>query len=197
MSPFDLFTLDLETRHLAKDVGGWPRLMAGAGGISALVIHENRTGRYHCFNDHTLEDAARLLEERPGYLVTYNGKNFDVPLIQALLGRPLHFPPSRHFDLYDLIKSNLREGDPKNGCSLHEVCKRTLGYGKDSQAEHAPVLAAQGRWLSLFRYCKRDVQLTQQLFMFAREHGGVISHSGDLLPLPIPDWLRPKAAEAI
>ncbi len=191
-----ILTLDVESRYLADEVGGWSKFLAGAGGISALVIHSTETGRYHCFNDTNLEKAAVLIDRMPSYLITYNGKGFDLPLIQAILGRPIWPAPARHIDLYQLIKSALREGDPKNANSLDAVCRRTLGYGKDAEGLHAPVLAAEGRWLELFRYCKKDVELTRRLFQFAREHGGVISHSGDLLPLALPEWFRLGATEA-
>lgn len=180
----------MESRYLADEVGGWSKFMAGAGGISALVIHSTETGRYHCFNDTNLEDAATLINRMPSYLITYNGKGFDLPLIQAILGRPIWPAPARHFDLYQLIKSSLREGDPKSALSLDAVCRRTLDEGKDSEGATAPLLAKEGRWLTLFRYCKRDVELTRRLFGFIRESGGIINHSGDLVPLPIPNWLR-------
>ena len=192
MSPFDgpILTLDLETRYLASEVGGWSKLLAGAGGVSALVVHDSRTNRYHCFNDRSLEKAAKLIEHPHAILNTFNGKLFDIPILQALLGRHLEFHGSLHLDLYHLIKAALREGDPNRANSLHEVARRTLGEGKEGSSEQAPRLAAEGRWLSLFRYCKKDVDLTRRLFHFAREHGGVISHSGDLLPLALPAWFR-------
>ncbi len=188
-----ILTLDVESRYLADEVGGWSKFMAGAGGISALVIHSTETGRYHCFNDTNLEDAADLINRMPSYLITYNGKSFDLPLIQAILGRPIWPAPPRHFDLYQLIKSSLREGDPKGALSLDAVCRRTIDEGKDSEGASAPLLAKEGRWLALFRYCRRDVELTRKLFQFTRETGGIISHSGDLLPLNIPSWLRMPA----
>lgn len=194
MSPSDFFdgpvlTLDVETRFLAKDVGGWSKFLAGAGGISAMVIHDSSTNRYHCFNDQTLQKAAKLIEQPHAVLCTFNGKGFDLPLTQALLGRTLHV--RTHFDLYQLIRSAKRECDPPTGgYSLDAVSRRTLDLGKEESGDQAPTLAAEGRWLKLFRYCKKDVDLTRRLFMFAREHGGVISHSGNLLPLALPNWFR-------
>ncbi len=190
-----ILTLDTESRFLAADVGGWSKFLAGAGGISALVIHDSYIGRYCCYNDTNLEDAAAFIEMVPAVLVTYNGKAFDLPLIQAILGRQLRINNHLHFDLYQLIKSALREGDPKGALSLGAVSRRTLDTGKEESGEQAPALAAEGRWLKLFRYCKQDVSLTRRLFQFARENGGIISHSGDILPLDLPDWLRLKPTE--
>mgnify|MGYP001619773664 CR=1 FL=1 len=191
-----VLTLDVESRHLAADVGGWDKFMAGAGGISALVLHDGWTNRYRCFNDTTLEKAAAFIEGPEVVLVTFNGKGFDVPLLQALLGRRLNISAHRHIDLYQLAKSAKRESDPaRGGYSLDAIARRTLDCGKEESGEHAPALAEKGLWLTLFRYCKKDVDLTRRLFLFAREHGGIISHSGDLLPLALPDWLRIRATE--
>jgi DEAD/DEAH box helicase domain-containing protein len=183
-----VLTLDIETRRLASEVGGWPRLLAGAGGISALVIHDSLTGRFHCFNDDTIREAAELIEQ-PGVVVcSFNGSKFDLPVIEAVLGRTLSVP--HHFDLLALIWAALTPGEPKKANSLCEVAQRTLGVGKTGQSAHAPELADKGLWLTLFRYCKKDVDLTRRLFDFARQHGGVISHTGEILHLNLPEWFR-------
>lgn len=188
MSQFKVLTLDIETRKLASEVGGWPRLLAGAGGISALVIHDSDTGRFHCFNDDTIKLAAEMIEQPDTVICTFNGRKFDLPVIESVLGRSLVVP--HHFDLLALIWTALTPGEPKQANSLCEVAQRTLGVGKTGESALAPALAEKGLWLTLFRYCKKDVDLTRRLFDFARQHGGVISHTGEILNLNLPEWFR-------
>jgi len=183
-----VLTLDIETRFLAAEVGGWARMLAGAGGISALVIHDSTTGRFHCFNDTTIQEAAEFMERPNTVVCSFNGARFDIPVIEAVLGRSLALP--HHFDLLALIWTALTPGEPKQANSLREVAYRTLGAGKTGESEKAPALAKAGKWLTLFRYCKNDVDLTRRLFDFARQYGGIISHTGEVLNLNLPDWFR-------
>jgi len=190
-SKLRVLTLDIETRHLAVDVGGWSRMLAGAGGISAVVVHDSVTNRFHCFNDTCLEELAQFIEQPGTVVCSFNGARFDIPVIEAILGRSLAIP--HHFDLLALIWAALAPGEPKRANALREVAHRTLGAGKTGESEMAPVLAKAGKWLTLFRYCKNDVDLTRRLFDFARQYGGIISHSGEVLDLNLPDWFRLEA----
>lgn len=181
-------TLDIETLKLAADLpGGWPALKRGEGGISCVVMWSAASGRPHLYDANTLPDIAFPIGEAD-VLCTFNGVQFDIPVIEGVLSRKLTI--KYHIDLLQQIWGALRAGQPRKGNTLGEVAQRTLGVGKIGSGTLAPALAAEGRWSELFDYCLDDVHLTRRLFLFAQEHGGVVGSNGDLLPLNLPDWFK-------
>lgn len=175
---------DLETRRLAKDVGGWAALKRGEGGVSALVVWDSTTLRSHLYDRHTLADAARHLESAQ-VLLSFNGRDFDLGVLEGVLDRNLYIPI--HLDLLQLIWASLT-GRRSGGNTLDEVASRCLGENKLQKSIMAPQLADEERWGELLDYCLHDVDLTRRLFKFAQETGGVIGPDGNLLTLDLPPW---------
>jgi DEAD/DEAH box helicase domain-containing protein len=177
-------TFDLETRKLAQDVGGWPALKSGEGGISCVSCWNSSSGRPHFFDENTLQECAALLESAD-VVCSFNGIDFDVPVIEGILGRKLKL--GHHIDLLQLVWEALYPVK-RRGNSLDAIAKRTLGRGKTGDGAHAPALYDQGRFAELFDYCLDDVILTMDVLRFAQEHGGVIGLDGELLQLDIPEY---------
>lgn len=193
---YRLVSFDLETRKGPQDVGGWQQLKEGKGGVSLLIAHDSATDSYSFFDDHTLEYFAALVAEDPDtVLVGYNSKEFDLPIVNALLGR--RFPIRFHVDIFDLVKDALaREGRARErGWKLGDTALRAMGITKPPLGAHAPELAAQNRWAELITYCRHDVDLTRSLMDYVRRHGGLADHDGSLLELDLPKWLRFRMQE--
>lgn len=191
MDDYRIVTFDLETRKGPQDVGGWQALKEGKGGVSLLIAHVEPDDTYHFFDDHTLEAFAALLEEDPDtVLVGFNSKEFDLPIVQALLKRRVN--ARFHIDLFDLVKDALdREGRSRErGWKLGQAALRAMGITKPPLGAHAPELAATGRYAELINYCRHDVDLTRMLFDYVRRHGGFSDHDGSLLEVDLPKWLR-------
>lgn len=176
---------DIETRKLAKDVGGWANLKRGDGGVSAVVVWDNVSRRSHIYDQHTLSQAADHLENAD-VVLSFNGEDFDVPVLQGVLGRRLSLPV--HLDLLQLVWA--RTTGRRFGNKLDELAQRTLGSNKSADGTLAPALADEGRWGELFEYCALDVQLTRDLFSFAQKYGGCITPNGEILLLDLPDWFE-------
>lgn len=174
---------DIETRKLATDVGGWGALKAGAGGVSAIVVWDNRNRRSHIYDCHTVEAAASHLESAD-VVCGFNSQDFDMQVLEGVLGRRLCIPI--HLDLLQLVWASTT--GRRRGNKLDELAFRTLGAHKIGDGTMAPQLADEGRWGELFEYCAHDVQLTRDLFAFAQEHGGVVGPDGEILQLSLPDW---------
>lgn len=175
---------DLETRKLAKDLpGGWNDLKAGKGGISALVIYDNISGRFHLYDEHTLELAAQHLESFD-VLLGFNSIEFDAQVVEGILGRRLEI--QTHIDLLQLVWA----GNPgrRKGNKLDDLALATLGFGKPHDGTLAPTLADEGRWAELFDYCLLDVDLTKRLFAFVQEHGNLINGQGAIIEINLPDY---------
>lgn len=194
--PIHTIVFDLETRKGPQDVGGWPALKAGKGGVSALVAYDSETDDHYLYDDHTLADFARVVEQPGVVLVGYNSIEFDLPIVTALLGRRIAL--KYHVDIFSYIKDALdRENRTRErGWRLGETALRAMGISKNGEGVHAPELADQHRYAELINYCRADVDLTRQLLDYIRRHGGVADHDGSILELDIPPWLRlpPQAA---
>ncbi len=188
--PLHVIVFDLETRKGPDEVGGWDALKRGKGGVSSLVAYDSQTDDHYLYDDFTLEDFARVVEQPGVVLVGYNSKEFDLQIIQNILGRRLAI--RYHVDIFDLIKDALeREGRARErGWKLGQSALRSMGIGKSGSGAHAPELAKQGRFAELITYCRADVDLTRQLLDYVRRHGGLADHDGSLLELDIPEWLR-------
>lgn len=178
-----MVVFDLETRRLAAEVGGWDALRSGKGGISAVVVWDSTTHRPHIYDSHRLADAAKHLEAAD-VVLSFNGIEFDVPVLEGVLGRRLVLPI--HLDLLQLIWKSLT--GRRKGNTLDEIAKRTLNEGKIEKGTHAPALADEGRWGELFDYCLHDVELTRRLFRVVQRDGGVVGLDGNLMELPLPHW---------
>lgn len=155
---------DLETRCLASELGdgaeGWAALKRGEGGISAacvLMVYQSpsvecrRAERVFIYDDYSVEALAERLEAAD-QVVTFNGTHFDIPIVEALLGRPLDLKD--HVDLKPIL-----------GGSLNKNAWKLLGRGKSGKGEDAPALLRDGHLGELFNYCLDDVYLTRDVWV--------------------------------
>ena len=159
---------DLETRALAQDYDhGWPEFMHdGGGGISALallifdetaaVVNPQACSRVVLADDKFMTDAVRTLEESDR-VVSWNGRGFDVPIINHFITAPLEV--SEHSDLMQMLRKVTGRR-----WKLNDVAEATLGYGKCDSAILAPQMARDGEFGRLFHYCLDDVYLTRDLY---------------------------------
>lgn len=185
-SRFLISYFDLEVRKNPDEIG-WDEVIR-SGGVSIAAILEEFRPLPRFFDDHTLEDGAAWLENA-GVVVTFNGKRFDIPLIENHLGRNLQL--KEHIDIFVLVKEALsRVNKPWKGHGLDALCMHSFHEGKTGRGDLAPHLARNGRWAELISYCLNDVRLTRKLCDFIRWNGYVIDADGDMLYLDIPKWFR-------
>ena len=172
---------DLEISEPVSDkLGGWEAAKRGDCGISALVISDSETGRYHIYDRHTLDEAVDHLNSAD-LLVGYNTVDFDSRVIFGVTGRYITVPQ------YDILLEIWNElHDRKKGYKLDQVAKATLGYGKSGNGEFATTLVKKKRWGDLFDYCLADVHLVQQLFDHIVDFGFIKGADGEKLHLNQP-----------
>src|SRR6185503_2760024 len=163
---------DLEISKSLDECGGsWDRVRR-EGGVSVLCIWDERENRPYFYDSSTLDRAAEHLC-MADLVVSFNGRWFDVPLIENHLARSL--PIKEHLDLFVLVKSALaRENKSWKGHGLDALASGTIGRGKIGSGAGAPGLAKDGRWAELFSYCLEDVLLTRSLGHFIQENSFVI-----------------------
>lgn len=143
--------LDIETRALAQDVGGWLALKNGDGGMSCAITIADPGHIVRVWDDHTTEALAAYLESADT-VVTWNGFRFDLRVIEGLLGRAL------------LLREHIDLKLERRAKGLDDEAQKILGRGKTGHGEDAPSLATEGRWAELIQYCIDDVELTRDIY---------------------------------
>ena len=166
----DLLFLDLETTGLSSAAGHRPFLAglawfeAPAGGPVTLVCEQ------YLLLDLEAEAAwlaavARRVEEHP-WLVTFNGRGFDWPMLAGRWHLLRQEPPAprAHFDL--LYPARRLWGTGGQPCNLRALERRLLGFQRDDDVPGAEIPGRFARFLRegdargllpVFRHNARDL----------------------------------------
>lgn len=163
-----VLVLDCETANAPprKEDGSFDFQAFDVLGLSVCCIWSSwrgNVGEFEFYDSREGDDLARIIEEAD-VVASFNGKGFDIPLLEHVLKRPLTV--KHHIDLSELVY--LEAG---HYISLDNLATTTLNDGKLQCGEAAPTMWKQGRFCELFSYCQKDVSLTMQLLQFAEKRG--------------------------
>lgn len=172
---------DLEIHDAISDkLGGWDAARRGDCGISALVISDSDTHRYHIYDKHMLDEAVDHLNSAD-LLVGYNTIGFDSEVVFGVTGRYITVPQ------YDILAEVWKStGKRFKGFKLDDVAGATLNLHKNSDGEFATVLVRKKHWGKLFDYCLNDVHLVRELFNHIQDLGWVKGADGEQVHLEKP-----------
>lgn len=175
--PANYGVFDLETQKSAQEVGGWHR--ADRMRISVAVLYEARSQRFTTFT----EDSATTLIERLFALdlvVGFNNKRFDNKVLSAYTDRDLGLLPS--LDLLEVISEQLGYR-----LSLQRLAEKTLRVNKTGDGLEALRWFRQGEMSKLAEYCRADVEITRDLFLFGLRQRHLLfrNKAGQEVRLPV------------
>lgn len=159
----DFVVFDVETRHSAYEVGGWKN--AAKMGISVLVAYFSKENKFVSFKQEEIIDFWESLQGKE-LIIGFNTLNFDYQVLAGLLKKPWTSLPS--LDLLQEIKKTLGYR-----ISLDNLAKHTLGAKKSGHGLLALKWWKEGKVGEIIKYCKQDVYLTKELYLFGREKGYV------------------------
>ncbi len=172
--------LDIETRKLAGEVGGWKNchLM----GVSVAVAHDSISGEFLSFTEDGLDGLFDLLTEAD-LVVGFNIKRFDFQVLKPYTALALERLPV--FDILEDVAGRLGFR-----LSLDHLSRETLGRGKSADGLQAVAWFRDGEMEKLTDYCRRDVRVTRDLFLHGLEHKHLIYRPKGLgVPVRLPvDW---------
>jgi len=172
---------DLETQKSADDVGGWDKI--NKMGLAVGVVWDSCEQEYFSY----LEGAASELVKKlrtADLVVGFNVKKFDYGVLQ----------PYADFDLQEintfdmLIDVNKKLG---HRLSLNHLAENTLNAEKSADGLVSLQWFKEGKIDKIIEYCKQDVEITRDLFLYGESHGYVkySTRSGVAKDLKV-DWKR-------
>jgi len=174
---------DLETQRSAAEVGGWhnSHLMRVAVG----VLYDVNEGRFHTFFE---GDVRTFLTRLKGYdlVVGFNIKKFDYNVLQAyaLPGELKGIPT---LDMCEYVNEKLGYR-----LSLNHLAQKTLNVQKTADGLQSLAWFKAGEIDKVADYCKKDVEITRDLFVHGLEQGYLMfeDREGRLLRLATPWDIR-------
>ena len=172
---------DLETQKSADDVGGWGNVHEMK--LAVGVVWDSCEQEYFSY----LEGAASQLVKKlrtADLVVGFNVKKFDYGVLQ----------PYADFDLEEittfdmLIDVNRKLG---HRLSLNHLAENTLNAEKSADGLVSLQWYKEGKIDKIIEYCKQDVEITRDLFLYGESHGYVkySTRSGVDKELKV-DWER-------
>jgi len=159
----DVIVLDLETQYIASEVGGWGNIrdMRLAVGVAYHVAED-------AYTTYLESDAERLIAalRQADLIVGYNLLRFDYEVLRRYTDDLLLDLPTVDMlrDIHRALGWRLK---------LDDVAAATLGEGKSADGLQAVRWFRQGQVQKVIDYCRRDVEVTWQVYRFGQQNGHV------------------------
>ncbi len=168
---------DVETQKSAQEVGGWHR--ADLMRVSVAVLYENHGRQCTTYTEATVPEMIERLFALD-LVVGFNNKRFDNKVLSAYTDRDLALLPS--FDILEVITNQLGYR-----LSLDRLAEKTLQVKKSGDGLDALRWFKQGAMGKLAEYCRRDVEVTRDLFLFGHRQQYLLfqNKAGQEVRLPV------------
>ncbi len=168
---------DVETQRSAQEVGGWH--MARRMGVSAAVLYDSQTREYMSFTEDAVPEMIERMAAAP-LVVGFNSKRFDYAVLSAYTRRNLLALPT--LDILEEIRKRL-----SYRVSLDNLGKATLNAPKTADGLQALRWWKEGRIADIERYCREDVRITHELYLYGKKHGYLVfsNKAGQLARVPV------------
>jgi DEAD/DEAH box helicase domain-containing protein len=171
--------LDIETRRSAKEVGGWHR--AERMGVSCAVLYDSKTDKYKDYDQADIDVLVRDLKALD-LVIGFNIIRFDYKVLTGL--SPFDFYGLPTLDL--LVKVHDRLG---YRLALDSLASQTLGTSKSADGLKALEWWQQGEIKKIITYCRQDVKVTRDLYLYGKEKGFLVfkNKAGQRVRVPV-NW---------
>ena len=174
---FRYAVLDLETRRSAQEVGGWHR--ADLMGVSCVVVYDSGSGE---FREYLQDDVSRLVGDLIEFdlVVGFNISRFDYAVLRGLSRFDFSSLPTLDIlaDIHATLGYRL---------SLDHLARETLGAAKSAGGMDALRWWQEGRIRDILDYCRQDVAVTRDLFIYGLDHGHLLfrNKAAKIVRLPV------------
>ncbi len=170
---------DVETQRSAQEVGGWHK--ADLMGISCIVLYDSKADRFFEYTQDMVPDfIERLL--KLDVVVGFNNKRFDNRVLSGHTDFDFNTLPS--LDILEDVHKHLGYR-----LSLDNLAQITLGAKKSGNGLQALLWWKQGEIRKIMDYCRKDVEITKDLFLYGRKNGYLLfrNKAGNSVRVPV-DW---------
>ncbi len=174
-----LVVFDLETQRSAAEVGGWNK--AYLMGMSVGIVWDSLRGDFETYLE---EDAEALVQhlQRADLVIGFNIMGFDYSVLRGYTRFDF-----RQLNTLDILREV--HGRLKYRISLDALARATLDTPKSADGLQALQWYREGRMDLIAEYCKKDVEVTRNLFQFGLDHGYLLFDRKGEGRLRIPlDW---------
>lgn len=161
----EFVVLDVETRRSASEVGGWHR--AEQMGVSVAVLFDSRTGLFSSYSQEQVPELATVLTAAP-LVVGFNLLRFDYAVL-APHAPGFNFRSLSTLDMLAKIHEQL-----SYRVSLDNLAQATLNREKSGDGLQALRWWKEQRLAEIESYCRDDVAITRDLYLFGRQNGYLI-----------------------
>ena len=170
---------DLETQKSAEDVGGWGNIHKM--GLAVGVVWDSLDREFFTYEE---KDSAKLVEKlcTADLAVGFNIIGFDYTVLQPYSGFDLQ--EINTFDMLVDVKKNLGFR-----LSLNHLAQHTLNAEKSADGLVSLQWYKEGKINKIIQYCKQDVEITRDLYLYGEKNGFVKyqSRSGNPRDLKV-EW---------
>jgi DEAD/DEAH box helicase domain-containing protein len=171
-----ILVFDLETQHSAEEVGGWSairQMRLALGGV-----YDSRDEKISFYDEAHVSDLIAHLREGD-LVVGYNQLRFDYEVLRGYT-----------FDRFDDLPSldMLVEVERQAGLrlKLDTLARATLGVKKLADGLQSIAWWKEGRLDLIEEYCRKDIEITRDLFLFAVGKGYLVYERKDFGAVRIP-----------
>lgn len=173
-----ILVFDLETQNLFEDVGGYQNTHLLR--VSIAVTYNVTTREFKNYSEHTVDELIDDLFNAK-LVVGYNVLHFDYRVLEAYTQRQLS--QIKTLDMLDHLHRRLGFR-----VKLDSLAETTLGTHKEGTGLEAVEWWRSGEIDKLLSYCRKDVQITHDVYQYGKQHGCVwISSRGTKQKVPV-DW---------
>lgn len=169
----------METRRSAEEVGGWHN--ARDMGVSVAVVYDSGTGEFLEFKQEALRELTKVLAGVE-LVVGFNVRRFDYAVLRGQV--EYDFAGLATLDMLERVHARLGRR-----LSLDSLATNTLGSAKSGDGLQALAWWKEGRHEDIARYCRKDVELTRDLYLFGRDNGYLLfrNKAKQMVRCPV-DW---------
>lgn len=168
---------DVETKRSAAEVGGWHR--ADRMGISVAILYDSTSDSFKTYLEKDIPDLIRDLQSFE-LVIGFNNKRFDNRVLSAYSVFNLASLPT--LDIMEVITDRLGYR-----LSLDRLVEHTLGVKKSANGLLALQWYKEGKMDEIISYCRHDVKITRDLFLFGLENRYLLfqNKAGSVVRLPV------------
>jgi DEAD/DEAH box helicase domain-containing protein len=174
-----VMVLDVETRRSAAEVGGWHR--ADRMGVSIAVLHDSADDSFTAYPQDEVPAMLHRLREAD-LVVGFNIARFDYTVLSPFAPFDLHTLPT--LDMLQKVKDRL-----SYRVSLDNLAQATLNAPKSADGLQALRWWQEGRLDLITEYCRKDVELTRDLYLYGLANGYLLftNKAGQTVRVPV-EW---------